>query len=198
MQRKKLLRFASEQEFNLFKSGRALGKATKSRGLAKSTVKVSVSAHALALAKLAKKPELLKGKQEHYLQVRIFDYFERKHPEVYEFMCAYPAGGMRSNKVASEMKAEGQVSGYPDIILDIPKGIYHGARFELKTEVGTLQATQKTMLKKLSEQGFYCTSRKGFDDMVQAILDYCKLESGESLAHGQFDEKWLNYQRVDK
>lgn len=194
--KKQMLRFASEQEFSLFKSGRSLGRATKGRSPAKSKVKVEVSAHALALAKLSKKPELLSGKQEHYLQVRIFDYFERKYPDVYAVMCAYPAGGMRSAKVGSEMKAEGQVSGYPDIIVDMPCGAYHGGRFELKTDVGTLQVTQKTMLKRLSEQGYYCTSRKGFDDMVDAILAYVKLAKGEHLAHGQFDEKWLNYQDI--
>lgn len=155
---------------------------------------VKVSPHAQALASLAKKPELAKGKQEHYLQVRVFDYFERYHPEIYECMCAYPAGGMRNKKVGAEMKAEGQVSGYPDIMIDIAKGAYHGARVEVKTDVGTLQITQKTKLKSLSEQGYYCTARKGFDDVVAAILAYSSLNDGERLEHGQFDDKWLNYQ----
>lgn len=186
------LRFATEQDFGAFLGKRA-GRGANKRA-AKPKQAVQVSPHALALAKLSKKPELIKGKQEHYLQVQVFDYFERYHPEVYEYMSAYPAGGMRSAKVGSEMKAEGQVSGYPDIMLDIPAGVYHGARFELKTDVGTLQVTQKTTLKKLSGQGYYCTARKGFDDMVKAILDYTKLKAGETLEHGQFDKKWLDYQ----
>lgn len=185
----------TEAQYAQFQSGRGqkLSKAAFKLGSA-SKNPVKVSPHAQALAQLAKKPESANGKQEHFLQVRIFDYFERKHPEIYEFMCAYPAGGMRSKKVAAEMRAEGQVSGYPDIVLDIPAGVYHGARFELKTDVGTLQATQKATLKKLSERGYYCTARKGFDDMVTAILAYARLEPSEELEHSQLDEKWLNYQ----
>lgn len=155
---------------------------------------IKISPHAKALALLAKNPDLIKGKQEHFLQVSIFDFFERYHPAIYEFMCAYPAGGLRSKKVGAEIKAEGGVSGYPDILLDLPRGVYHGARFELKTDVGTLQATQSGMLKRLSSQGYYCTARKGFDDMVAAILAYSALVAGETLEHGQFDGKWLDYQ----
>jgi hypothetical protein len=185
----------SESEYQAMSKGRIarIGANSFKKGLG-AIGAVKVSSHAQALAQLARKPELLKGKQEHYLQVRIFDYFERKHPDIYEHMCAYPAGGMRNKKVGAEMKAEGQVSGYPDIIIDLPKGDYHGARIEVKTEVGTLQVTQKTKLMSLHEQGYYCTARKGFDSTVAAILDYARLGKGEKLEHGQFDEKWLCYQ----
>ncbi len=189
-----MLRLSVSEYEALSKSrGSKIGAKSFKRGL-EAMGAVKISHHAQALAQLAKKPELQKGKQEHYLQVRIFDYFERKHPDIYEAMCAYPAGGMRNKKVGAEMKAEGQVSGYPDIIIDLARGDYHGARVEVKTEVGTLQATQKTKLFTLSEQGYYCTARKGFDDVVAAILAYARLGEGETLEHGQFDEKWLNYQ----
>ena len=185
-----MLRFTSEADFNNFIKGRKRrsNKTTKTSA----SVGHEMSAHAIALAQLAKNPDLRKGKQEHYLQVEVFDYFERKHPEIYKYLSAYPAGGHRSKKVGAEMKAEGQESGYPDIILDMPNGAYHGARFELKTEVGTLSEKQKNKLKELTLQGYYCSARRGFDAMVKAILDYYNLKSGEKLAHCDFDSKWLD------
>lgn len=187
----------SVDEYNQFISKRGTKQASNANRFslgACAPTAVKVSPHARALAHLAKCPDAAKGKQEHYLQVSIFDFFERYHPEIYEDMCAYPAGGLRSKKVAAEIKAEGGVSGYPDILLDLPRGIYHGARFELKTDTGTLQVTQKNTLKRLSDKGYYCSARKGFDDMVAAILAYAALADGESLGHGQFDKKWLDYQ----
>lgn len=188
------MRFRTERDFDLFMVGKkaTVNKSGSNRKKRSASLAVNVSSHAQALAQLAKNPDLANGNKEHYLQVTVFDYFERYHPEIYKFMSAYPAGGYRSKKAAAAMRAEGQARGYPDIILDMPKGIYHGARFELKTDVGTLQDTQVTMLRALSGQGYYCTARRGFDDMIKAILDYSKLSAGECLAHDKFDNKWLS------
>ncbi len=187
------LRF-TEAEFELFRKKGSLFGGGKKSSAKKRSKAVNVSAHAQALAALAKKPESEKGKQEHYLQVRVFDYFERKHPEIYEHLAAYPAGGHRGKKAAFEMKAEGQQDGYPDIIMDLPSGQYHGARIEVKTATGSLQTNQKRELKRLHDIGYYCTARKGFEAVVEAILSYYRLQSGEALEPSQLDEKWLNYQ----
>lgn len=188
----------SEAEFELFRNKGNLFAGRKKTSGKKRSVGVNVSAHAQALAALAKQPEKEKGKQEHYLQVRVFDYFERKHPEIYEHLAAYPAGGHRGKKAAFEMKAEGQQDGYPDIILDLPRGNYHGARIEVKTPIGTLQSNQKRELKRLHDIGYYCTARKGFESVVEAILSYYRLQAGEMLEPSQLDEKWLNYQEDNK
>lgn len=94
-----------------------------------------ISPHAIALASLAKNPELIKGRQEHYLQVAIFDWLQREHPDVYDMAHATPNGGKRAKKTAFDMKAEGQKKGYPDLSIDKACGGYHGFRMEVSMAV---------------------------------------------------------------
>ena len=105
-----MLRF-TEEEFQAFSErrnkGRSRPKTKKDPFLSLAPVK-EVSPHAKALAALAKNPDLRDGNCEHFEQVFIFDYFERKHPDIYELLHATPNGGKRSKATAGKMKAEGQ------------------------------------------------------------------------------------------
>ncbi|MCG7545373.1 MULTISPECIES: VRR-NUC domain-containing protein [Pseudoalteromonas] len=189
----------TEQQFANYSAGKGFSSSSslcgkKRKGVSKIAQAVkagAISVHRAALIRLAKDPSLRSGEEEHYLQVEVFDRIHDFHPEIYPYLSSYPAGGMRSKKTASKMQAEGQKKGYPDIILDAPKGVYHGARFELKTETGTLQDTQKKILKLLSDQGYYCTAIKGAEEMVKAIVAYWNLEAGQELSQSKLDEKWL-------
>ncbi|STJ52110.1 putative norphogenetic protein [Escherichia coli] len=75
-----MLRF-TEEEFQAFSErrnkGRSRPKTKKDPFLSLAPVK-EVSPHAKALAALAKNPDLRDGNCEHFEQVFIFDYFERK------------------------------------------------------------------------------------------------------------------------
>ncbi|MCG7550896.1 VRR-NUC domain-containing protein [Pseudoalteromonas sp. Of7M-16] len=171
-----MLRFDSEDAFNSFLGQRK----PKNRRNVKAK-QPNVSPHARALAALAKKPELRKGNIEHYEQVQLFDFFERYHPEIYELLSAYPAGGMRSKKTAFAMQAEGQKKGYPDIILDMAKGTYHGARFELKAKGGRASEAQLERRDILRKQGYYSDIFIGWESLKDAILLYSKLADGAEL-----------------
>lgn len=187
-----MLRFSSEAEYYYFRAGRRVRLQPKQGKWTRNTTKKDVSPHAVALAKLAKNPDLESGHQEHYIQVRVFDFFERYHPEIYECLAAYPAGGTRTAKAAGQMRAEGQVSGYPDIIIDMACGAYHGARIELKTPTGTLQESQKRRLQLLHGRGYFCAAVKGFDDCKDLILEYFNLKSFQRIEPSEFDKKWLD------
>ena len=109
-----MLRF-TEEEFQAFSErrnkGRSRPKTKKDPFLSLAPVK-EVSPHAKALAALAKNPDLRDGNCEHFEQVFIFDYFERKHPDIYELLHATPNGGKRSKATAGKMKAEKRLSGH--------------------------------------------------------------------------------------
>lgn len=132
----------------------------------------SISPHARALAK---KPELINGNREHYLQVSVFDFFERHHTDIYDLLYAIPYGGKRPPKTAEAMKAEGQKSGYLNTGLDAARGIYHGLRCELKVEDGRAQPNQLERADKLRKQGYCVVFCYGFDCVIEAILEYWSL-----------------------
>ncbi|HCB3859264.1 TPA: VRR-NUC domain-containing protein [Escherichia coli] len=189
-----MLRF-TEEEFQAFSERRNKGgsrpKTKKDPFLSLAPVK-EVSPHAKALAALAKNPDLRDGNCEHFEQVFIFDYFERKHPDIYELLHATPNGGKRSKSTAGKMKAEGQKKGYPDMSLDKACGIYHGMRIELKEPNGKAPTKEQiAWMRRLREEGYYVVLAYGAEQAITAILEYISLKKGEAIEHVLNGDKWL-------
>ncbi len=151
---------------------------------------VPLTPHAIALAALAKDPTLLKGNQEHYDQVRVFDQVHRKHPELYDYLHATPNGGYRTPKAAASMPAEGQKKGYPDMSLDKPAGVYHGMRIEQKQGAKKPTTEQVQWLNRLADQGYYCVLAFTPEEAVQALLNYSRLKPGEAMSPHDNERYW--------
>ena len=169
----------SETEFNGLKkrlSGNLKLKSKLAKGV-KAAGGVCLSAHAKAMAALQKKPELIKGHQEHYMQVSVFHFLERHHPDIYDLAYAILNSGKRPKKTAFDMVAEGQKAGYPDTGIDAARGIYHGFRCELKTETGRASEAQIKYAEKLRAQGYCVVFCHGFDAVIKAILEYWNLDT---------------------
>lgn len=149
-----------------------------------------VSPHAVALAVIAKDPSKEKGQQEHYEQVRVFHCMELEDPELYDAMSAVPNGGLRSAKTGADLKAEGTKAGYPDILIDWPAGVYHGARIELKAAGGSASDDQIGTLNNLTKRGYYCALCVGWEDAVRVLRLYRALAMGERMPDHRHDHKW--------
>lgn len=168
-------------------------KASRSKSAAKPTRRTTTSdksPHRAALERLERNPSLIEGCHEHYLQVRLFDRVERLHPDIYPHMHATPNGGMRSIKTAIAMRAEGQKSGYPDLSLDVARGIYHGLRIELKAGDNRPTPGQKEWLNRLSGQGYCCAVFNELDQAIDFIVAYWALQPGEVLQLSANDSWW--------
>lgn len=140
------------------------------------------SPHAQQLIKLNNDPDYARRKgPEHRAQVTFFDYIWRKHREIYDLLHATPNGGLRTELIGFEMKAEGQKKGYPDVSLDAARGIYHGLRMELKVGRNTLQESQKGWRDLLVREGYAWFEVRGWEEMVEVTLRYWLLEPGASL-----------------
>lgn len=84
-----------------------------------------------------------------------------------------PNGGSRHIAEAAKFKRMGVKRGYPDLILDIAKGGYYGARIELKkAKGGRTSKEQKERLQMLADEGYYAVVAKGYDEAVEAISKY--------------------------
>ncbi|HIF9321634.1 hypothetical protein ACWU37_21000 (plasmid) [Photobacterium damselae subsp. damselae] len=151
------------------------------------------SPHKEALIALAKDITLMTGRKanattkgrqanyEHYIQVRIFYCLERDFPNEYYFVKAVPNGGLRHNKTAFDMLAEGQKKGALDIDIELARGKYHGMKLEVKAKNGSLSKFQSERIERLNEQGYYATCQKDFDDCWSSILNYFALPEFDNI-----------------
>jgi hypothetical protein len=116
---------------------------------------------------------------EHQAQVALINWARENvttYPEL-ELLAAVPNGGKRTKVVAKKLKAEGVKKGYPDLVLDVARGIYHGWKGELKVRGGRLEPEQSELHAKLRSQGYRVDVRIGWEAMRDAIIDYLTEES---------------------
>jgi hypothetical protein len=76
-------------------------------------------------------------------------------------------------------KAEGVVSGVPDIFCHVAKDGYHGLFIEMKREDGVpsdVSATQKIVMGRLTGCGYKCVVAFGASNAWKEICSYLKIK----------------------
>lgn len=74
------------------------------------------------------------------------------------------------------LQGQGVRKGWPDYILDLPAGGYHGFRLELKAAEGAKPTPEQLeTLTRLESVGFKCAVAWGFDDAKRAVQQYLDL-----------------------
>lgn len=89
---------------------------------------------------------------------------------------AVPNAGRRDPISGAKLKAEGMRAGVPDLILDVPRGPYHGMRIEMKTASGRVQENQKQWQLDLIGQGYHAVICRGWEEATRAISQYLALK----------------------
>ena len=108
---------------------------------------------------------------EHILQVNCVNYFRLRHPK--GLIYAIPNGGQRNVIVASKLKAEGVLSGVPDLHIATAKKGFHGLYIELKNgKAGKVSDNQQTIMDKLQSEGYRCEVCRSFDEFRNVVNDY--------------------------
>lgn len=92
-----------------------------------------------------------------------------------------PNEGKRGKKAASMAKALGLKAGVPDLILDYPKGIYHGLRIEMKVLPNRPTQSQLEWLNRMQDAGYFTAICYDSESAIALITAYIKLPDGESL-----------------
>lgn len=116
--------------------------------------------------------------EEDLIQEEIVLWFRQKYQfkgaESFAILFAVPNGGYRSPRQGKILKSTGVLAGVTDLILVHSEGVEF---IELKTETGTLQASQKVFKKMLS--------MVGMADRWHLVrsLDEFKLLTSKLLAH---------------
>lgn len=105
---------------------------------------------------------------EHEEQRELVRWFRLTWPGTRIF--AIPNGGARSKVTAGRLKAEGVVSGVPDLFVPA-----WGLWIEMKrSKGGAVSAPQKDWLAYLESIGHTCLVSKGFEDGRLKILEFVK------------------------
>jgi hypothetical protein len=74
------------------------------------------------------------------------------------------------------MKAMGTSKGFPDIIVTVPAGPFHGFFLEMKpVKGGNIQAEQAEWLNYLRGKGYYAEVARGFEAAKEMFLHYISL-----------------------
>lgn len=124
---------------------------------------------------------------EHVEAVRLMQavrLHESRHPELSN-LTAIPNGGDRHGAVAAKMKAEGVRKGYPDYLLDVPRGDFHGLRIELKrinASPSDTKTEQRDWHARLRAQGYRVEVCKGWEAAWAVICDYLSITNRISVA----------------
>jgi hypothetical protein len=110
---------------------------------------------------------------EHILQVNCINWFKLQYPR--ELVYAIPNGGFRHFSTAKRLKAEGVVSGIPDLFIPSPMGEYHGLYIEMKYGYNKPSEAQKKIMAYLTKKGYLCVVCWSLDEFMQTINNYYKL-----------------------
>ena len=87
-----------------------------------------------------------------------------------------PNEGKRSPQQGARLKRMGMSPGFPDLVIPLPCGAYHGLYIELKVGNGRTTAEQKEWLARLCKNGYAATACWGVDEAMNTISHYLKGE----------------------
>lgn len=95
-----------------------------------------------------------------------------RYPEL-RWLHHSPNGGARNKREGAKFKAMGVKRGFPDLVLLVPCGQYHGLTIELKKLKGGVVSSEQDEWKEfLNSQGFYATVCNGWIEAVKVIEIY--------------------------
>ena len=96
---------------------------------------------------------------------------QKQYPD-YLSIASVPNGARVSPRHAKRLKDEGLSSGYPDILVDLPRHGFHGLRIEVKKPGGRPSPTQREWKARLEANAYahaYCYS---VEDILRVIGVY--------------------------
>lgn len=124
---------------------------------------------------------------EHDEQVALLDWANanlRTYPEL-RWLFAIPNGGKlpyyydRNGKLTSKQRIalvrEGLRAGVADLMLPVPRGVYHGLFLEMKRKPNKVSDDQEEFLAFVKAQGYYAVVGWSFEEGRDWILHYLNL-----------------------
>lgn len=94
-----------------------------------------------------------------------------------EIVCV-PNSAPRGEAAAAYFRSEGLRNGYPDLLLDVPAGKYHGLRIEMKrTKGGRIEEDEQKWHDRLRARGYAVVVPRGHVEAKAFVERYLRGES---------------------
>lgn len=109
--------------------------------------------------------------QQQVIEWSKWAYKTGKYPLLCLLHCSL--NGVKLSKTqAGIAKAQGMLSGVPDLFLPVPRGKYHGLYIEMKHGDNTLTENQKKFLQNAANVGFAVSVCYSAQEAIKRIEDY--------------------------
>lgn len=92
-----------------------------------------------------------------------------------------PNEGKRSLSYAARMKRMGLRSGFPDLLVPLARGGYHGLFIEMKYGKNKTTKEQKEWLERLSAEGYACAVCYNAAEAIKTIENYNRRKPHEQI-----------------
>ena len=92
-----------------------------------------------------------------------------------------PNEGKRSLSYAARMKRMGLRSGFPDLLVPLTRGGYHGLFIEMKYGKNKTTKEQKEWLERLSAEGYACAVCYNAAEAIKTIESYNRRKPHEQI-----------------
>jgi hypothetical protein len=112
----------------------------------------------------------MKQFNESKLQQSCVKWFKYRYP--YILIAAFPNEGKRTVQSAARMKAEGLLSGMPDLFICFGNSAYHGLFVEMKFGNGKTTTNQDEVIAKLTKQGYQVAVVNSLDMFIETVDNY--------------------------
>ena len=141
-------------------------------------IKIRVVLGKKELQKDFEKAEIEQSTPETVIQQQVVKWFAYTYPEIYKTgaLFAVPNEGKRTRATASRMKAEGMFPGVADLILLLPRGVFHGACIEMKSKGGKLTPEQIAWGNSRILSGYFVEVCFSFKQAIKSIEQYINLK----------------------
>jgi VRR-NUC domain len=114
-------------------------------------------------------------------QMALVQWFRLAYPRQSDYLLHVPNGGLRGKREAGRLKAMGVSAGFPDLLLLLPSGHYHGLAVEMKPTGSTwcsVRTEQRLWLARLAGQGYRAEVAYGFDQGREILENYVSGKMG--------------------
>lgn len=126
----------------------------------------------------AKTVSLFESSQEHLEQTAFFYALKRLDPTIYDLAFSVPNGGFRKKGERFRIKAEGQKTGIPDVLMIRRTKKYIGLALEFKRFNGRpsdVSAEQRKVHQQFQEEGWFVAVAYGYGQALKTVREYFDL-----------------------
>jgi hypothetical protein len=121
---------------------------------------------------------------EHQEQATVVSWIERNYPEILYFAVPNGASLAGRGRQMNKLKAEGLLPGAADLVILEPRGGWHGALLEMKTETGQLHCNQAWFIAQAEQRHYFTIVAHGAAEAIAMIGDYLGWPTAASTEGG--------------